>query len=380
MRVLYVLKHNPWAHGGGCYVSRCYLEAFFRIFEGVCMDICICEEYIDDIDTRLSDKITLYAVKERSWISKRLAFATGILHRHRNVVHHLLHKNVYDYCIFDHSFIAGNLVKESKKLGDKSITIHHNCETDYFRDNTPNAIIRTLLLPQIKKNEKTAYLNSNYNIFLTNADKQSFEERFGISEGKSMVIGCFERGNIPLPELPVKEVKTDFTIVITGSIGNVQNLDGINDFLYNYYPMIPANFKIIIAGQRPPVELKERCGKYDNITIIDTPSDMYAVLCRGDIFLCPARLGSGIKVRIMDGLRVGLPVIAHKNSGRGYEDFVKKEFMVLYDDKESFGNALKKIVIMLKNNEIDRSVVQQLYYDMFSLKTNVEKIKKGLFV
>lgn len=45
-------------------------------------------------------------------------------------------------------------------------------------------------------------------------------------------------------------------------------------------------------------------------------------------------------------------------SDRGYEEFVKKEFMLLYDDEKSFSNALKKTVVMLQNSEIDRSVIQ----------------------
>ena len=32
MRILYVLKHNPWGIGGGCYACRNYLQLFTTMF------------------------------------------------------------------------------------------------------------------------------------------------------------------------------------------------------------------------------------------------------------------------------------------------------------------------------------------------------------
>ena len=33
MNILYILRHNPWGIGGGCYACRCYLDAFIAVFE-----------------------------------------------------------------------------------------------------------------------------------------------------------------------------------------------------------------------------------------------------------------------------------------------------------------------------------------------------------
>lgn len=45
MRILYVLKHNPWGIGGGCYACRNYLDAFTDIFNNAKFDILYCSEF-----------------------------------------------------------------------------------------------------------------------------------------------------------------------------------------------------------------------------------------------------------------------------------------------------------------------------------------------
>ena len=38
-KVLYILKHNPWGIGGGCYASNLYFTAFLEVFKDYQFDI-----------------------------------------------------------------------------------------------------------------------------------------------------------------------------------------------------------------------------------------------------------------------------------------------------------------------------------------------------
>lgn len=42
-KILYILKHDPWAIGGGAYASRMYLTAFRSLFHDAEMDVLICD-------------------------------------------------------------------------------------------------------------------------------------------------------------------------------------------------------------------------------------------------------------------------------------------------------------------------------------------------
>lgn len=376
MNILYILKHNPWGRGGGCYASRCYLEAYRRFFSNADIDLCICKEYVKDIDAKSLKKYNIIPVDERNGINRYISFLSGRLHRHHNTVIRLLKMKKYDYCIFDHSFIAGSLVKAASIAGTATITLHHNCEADYFSDNA--MWYESLLLThQIKKNECRAYKLSSFNMFLTEEDMYKFQSMYGRCQGKSAVIGCFEY--LPLSTPPVEYCqKGKMEIVIAGSIGNVQNLDGINDFIQNYYKSLDKYTHVVIAGQNAPVQLIESCKNFTNITIINNPINMEAIIRKGDVFLCPARLGSGIKVRIMDGLRQGLPVLVHINSSRGYRNFVDAGYMKTYSDKKEFMEALSSLYIQLKTNPNLSVEIQKLYLKSFQLGSAIERISNML--
>lgn len=192
MRILYVLRHNPWGIGGGCYASRSYLEAFGEVFAGAEIDACICAEYLDDGKPDEFPSVKFKPVPERTRLQKLLSIITGELHRFQTEVIRLLDCNRYDVCIFDHNAIAGTLASTCRSRGIRTIVINHNCEQEYFRDNTAG-MKRTLFLPWVRRNECRSYKNCDYNVFLTEEDKALFGHLYGASPTQGIVGGCFMR-------------------------------------------------------------------------------------------------------------------------------------------------------------------------------------------
>ena len=78
MNILYILRHDPWGIGGGCYACRCYLDAFTEVFKGAHLDVCICEEYINGNE---NDNANYIGVQPRRTWAKVLSPVTGLLHR-----------------------------------------------------------------------------------------------------------------------------------------------------------------------------------------------------------------------------------------------------------------------------------------------------------
>lgn len=109
-KILYILKHNPWGIGGGCYACRNYMELFLEIFKDAHFDVLICEEYLKD--GRLTDyaNCKFIPVAPRNKYGKYMSPITGVMHRHSGVARQMISENDYDYCIFDHNSIAGTLV------------------------------------------------------------------------------------------------------------------------------------------------------------------------------------------------------------------------------------------------------------------------------
>lgn len=361
MEILYILKHNPWGIGGGCYACRNYLELFTEIFKDANFDVLICEEYTKDMKISDFPNCKFIPVPPRNKFAQYLSPITHILHRHQQIATKMLQQNHYDYCIFDHNSIAGSLIDVCKKRKIKTVVLNHNCEVEYFKDNN-SKLKNILLLPSVRKNEQNAYLKCDYNIFLTEEDKETFQQIYGPSKTHSIVGGCFLNRNETI-EPNITPFNTENPrIVISGTIGNVQNLDGINYFLDKLYPTLPYNVQIIIAGKNPPVTLIERIKHYPNIQIIPNPKDILSIIRTCDIFLCPTRLGGGMKLRIMDGLRCCLPVLTHKVSARGYKAFERKGYLYQFENEQEFSNAfhqLIKFIIATPNLKKDMAIYNE---------------------
>lgn len=350
MKILYILKHNPWGIGGGCYACRNYLELFSEIFKDAHFDVLICDEYLKNVKLTDFANCRFIPVVPRSRFGKYMSPLTGVLHRHNDVAKQMIAENDYDYCIFDHNSIAGSLVDDCRKAGIKTIVLNHNCEQEYFRDNN-SWIKNLLLLPVVRRNERHSYKECDYNIFLTEEDEATFKKLYGSSETKCIVGGCFlrkgEKINVE-DDRPFD--KENPKIVISGTMGNVQNLDGINYFLDELYPVLPKYVDIVLTGKNPPAALIDKVSKYKNVTVIANPKDILKIINGCDIFVCPARLGGGIKIRIMDGMRCGLPIIAHKISARGYTYFNKKGYLYNFKNANEFSVAFNDVIEKIKNS------------------------------
>lgn len=380
MRILYILKHNPWGIGGGCYACRNYLELFTELFKDSCFDVLICSEYLESQISKDFVNCTFYPVSPRNKISQYLSPITQILHRHQRVAVSMIKKNQYDYCIFDHNSIAGSLVSICKKKGVKTIVLNHNCELEYFRDNN-SRLKNLLLLPSVRKNERKAYLKCDYNIFLTDEDQDLFKNIYGESGTKTIVGGCFNPKIYVAPSMKsiVLSSKKHLKMVISGTLGNVQNLDGINFFLNDLLPYVPNNVQIVLAGKNPPVSLIERLNSLSpRVTIVPNPKNIDMIVHDCDIFLCPTRLGGGIKLRIMDGFRNGLPVLTHAVSARGYNEFERVGFMWKFENAIDFENALLEIISRLSEEKNLKRQIQNYANEKFSFRNAVFIFKKNM--
>lgn len=376
-RILYVLKHDPWGIGGGCYVCLMYLTAFRELFSEYEFDVCICQECIDHQPESWKGKCNFIPIAPRGMMSRLPSVFTGVMHRHKQKFLQLIRDNEYDYCIFDHNNIAGTLCAYlSPKT--KSIVIHHNYEPQYFNDNTTSQLHKALFMRHVRATERNAYLKCSYNIFLTKEDENLFRHVYGNPIGKTSSIGIFDLNDDNRFPIASQAPTRKNIVVITGSLSNNQNEDGILCFMKELYPLIAERCDIIIAGKNPTQAVREAVKGYANIKLIPNPRDMNNIIVQGNIFVCPTRLGGGIKVRISDGLRSGLPVIAQSVSARGYGDFIAKGYLYPYETPADFLAQFNKCESDRLNQRFATKDIATFFRSNNSFSAGLSKLKQLL--
>lgn len=382
MKILYICQHDPFAKvGGGSMASHAYLRAFADIADGQ-IDL-VCAESIktkhEIYDPNVKVKEIIY-VPDRSIINKCMSVITGHLNRYIPFVRQYLknNHNKYTTIVFDHSGIAGPLVKLAKSYGLKTITIHHNYEKEYYSDN--NTIVKRLFfLRHVIKCEKNAFLNSDLNLFLTENDKKKFYDTYGIPYGKSFVIGVFEYYDHKVFDIRnCPKSDGSLQLVITGSLCTSQGVDGIVYFFNQLYPHISQNINVIIAGRNPGNIIEELCKSHKNVQLIPNPENMEDVIRKGDIYVCPTRVGGGLKLRVMDGLKLGLPVITHQCSARGYDMFHNSPYFKVFSNANEFAFKLQELIDLYLKNSISKKNIQNKYLSSFTYESGLLRLRSAV--
>ena len=370
MKILFVNKDNPFGVGGGDFATHAFLMALSDLSDG---DI---DVYLrDGVKVNDSIKANFIIVPERNILARIKSLFTGHLHRNVNAVRKRLAEGIrYDYCVFNNSRTSTGLIRQVKSLDIKVITLHHNVEPEFVSDNTPNPVHRALLMRLVRKAERTAWQLSDYNLFLTNQDLQAFQKLYGRNHSINGVIGTFEYK--PLPELKLKDrTLCHLTFAITGSLCLQQGIDGIKYFFEELYQYLPDGSEVIISGRQPTEEVIALCNSYDNVRLIANPNDMNEIINMADVYICPTRLGGGLKLRVMDGLRLGLPVIVHSCSARGYDELIGSDCLSVFNTKEEFASELHKMVSKLQAGTILRNTIRQRYEEVFSYQSGLSRLK-----
>lgn len=81
--------------------------------------------------------------------------------------------------------------------------------------------------------------------------------------------------------------------------------------------------------------------------------------------------GSGVKLRVMDGLRLGLPVLCHENSANGYETIMKAGYMFTYHDVLSFESSYSKLI----HTKFEKKNIYESYRQTFSFEAGVKRLR-----
>lgn len=377
-KVLFVCVVTPFRFGGGAQATTAYLDATLDVFGHRNVDVLVGNEI--KIPQGYED-VNFIKVGKRGKISSIIGILNGQLGRFAKPALKLLKTGKYEICIFNGGREAGWVVNRLQNRSVKFVTIHHNLEIEYCMDTKHTVTLGGRYDGFVKQQERNAYKKSDLNLFLTKQDQSAFEKIYGSTNAKNVVIGTYDFKNadtIHLDETAIKE----FDVVVSGSLKTYQTEHGIKDFMENYYDLVLKyipDAKILMTGRDPGQRILAYAESYTNhITIVPSPQDIHAEVRKAKIFLCPTDIGGGLKLRAMDGLKNGLPILVHAVSSRGYDAYFDKQYFSIYNDKDSFEKGLVKTLNYLKLQNDSASVINSEYYNYFGYDAGRKRFHEAI--
>lgn len=370
MKILFIATANPFVRSGGGIANYAYFKAISAIYPNQ-VDLALPFEEVPN-----NNDNNYVAIRTRTKFEKCMGIFKGSIHRYKDAVSEILSSQKYDLCIINGGHYAGDMVDMLHKNGCKVMVFNHNFEREFQTTAYPNPLMRYYYVVNTIRNEKNSYKKADVNCFITEEDLQLFKSAYGDTCSSCHVVGVFEPSFETIVDYQNKN-KT-FTVVISGSVNADQTVDGIRDFHDNYWDILKAvvpDYKLIFTGRNADrlysifPDFKD-----EHIEIIPNPDDINEIVSRAHLYICPINVGGGLKLRVMDGLKMGLPVLTHKVSARGYEPFVGKDYFAVYDDKESFEKGLERMIQAVNNGIEDRHVKAD-YQNVFGAQSGIDRFK-----
>ena len=373
-KYLFITRHYLDENNGGSNASKGFIWSLSKVVEN--LDLIYPEHEKKDSKDFIPEDVNRFPVHDyRNNIQKGIDMYRGRVHRFCDYVKNFLEKNRYDVVVIDHSFTAIGVIQNVKKNGAKIITIHHNVEVDYLKDNEPSWLYRIPFDYYVKKGERDALELSDLNLTLTNYDAEKFQSWYPNQEMHLRTISIC--GYRPSEERHFDIKPFNNTYIISGSLCFNQSVMPILDFVEQYFPImkeLSSDCKLIITGRNPKEKLKRACDNYPNIELIPNPDDIDAVIKRASVYISPIYAGSGIKLRVMDGLRRGMPILCHDVSALGYENIIKAGYMFTYRDPKTFKESIEKLL----HTNVNPNDVYAKYQEYFSLNAGIARLKSIL--
>lgn len=374
MKVLFITHSYLTGNGGGTFASRAYINAFAEVADEMTLlyPIKDGQNLFDGINPKIKAIPVAYAIPK--W-RKLIHSIIGNVHRYIDVTKDFLKEKKSDIVVFDSSIVSFRIIRAFKDKGYRTIVIHHNYQYEYLRDNC-RKILRPITLFWCKKFEQQAVQNADLNLTLTQQDIDLLANNYNNGYKLNFrILGTFE-SIVSKPKVINDSPKKGNSFVITGSLDSVQTYVSLSSWINDYYGLLKSVFpesSLTIAGKNPSQKLVNLC-QQQGINIIASPPNMDEVLADADYYICPTFLGGGLKLRIMDGLKWGLPVVTHAVSARGYDAFKDVGCLFSYSNAEEFLSAIQQ----LKSLSMSKCKIQALYTSLFSFEAGVERLKKVL--
>lgn len=168
------------------------------------------------------------------------------------------------------------------------------------------------------------------------------------------------------------------TLVFTGTMDFRPNVDAVLWFAGKVLPRLQkevADVHFLVVGQRPHRRL-EGLRSHSVVTLTGWVEDTRPYIARATVYVAPLRIGGGTRLKLLEAMAMGKPVVATTLGAEGYP-FTPGRELLLADTPADFASAIIMLLrsphMRLKLGRSAREFVEQ-HYDWRSIVPLVERV------
>lgn len=138
------------------------------------------------------------------------------------------------------------------------------------------------------------------------------------------------------------------------------NADGLRWFVADVLPLLHAavpDVHVYVTGANPPEDIRALAGA--QVRLLGHVDDLAALYGRIRVVICPIRFGAGVKVKTVQALQYGVPVVATSCGAEGIETF-GLECIAVADTAQAFAAAVTGVLTEAPRWRTQRSAIASL--------------------
>jgi glycosyltransferase involved in cell wall biosynthesis len=173
------------------------------------------------------------------------------------------------------------------------------------------------------------------------------------------------------------EVQRDRLVWVGGMTGPY-NSDAVDFFIQKVWPLVKdkaPGATIDFAGGGPTQTLRNKASEDKSVQVLGFVPDIRPIVQRASVFVAPVRVGSGTKIKVLNAMAQGKPVVATTIAAEGI-DVTPEENILIADDPKEFA---EKIAYLLNHGQIAGEIgkkARELIEEKYSWDVIADDIQK----
>jgi glycosyltransferase involved in cell wall biosynthesis len=387
MKILYLLNRVPWPlKDGGSIAMHSMLQGLSSLgVEITALSFNTNKHFVNNqtIENKLSSIATWHTIPVNTNVSLWGAVAALLQNQSYHAVRFyqsrfeqklidLLQQQTYDVVVCESVFMAQYIQTIKTYSNATTVLRQHNVEWkiwDTLAKQTNNWIKKqyiSILAQQLKRFEIRYLQQFDKVVSITDADANEF-----IKMGVKVPIHTCPLG-IRIAEKP--NLPDGAAVFHLGSMEWQPNIEGVNWFLEEVWPLVIEKIEganCYIAGRGMPESWKQR--NIQGVNMIGEVQDANVFMQDKAIMIVPIFAGSGIRVKILEGMRAGKAIVSTTIGVQGIPCEPNKH-LLLADDKNTFANH----IVSLINDSVKRKQMALNGFEFVSENYDQNRITQKL--
>ncbi len=177
-----------------------------------------------------------------------------------------------------------------------------------------------------------------------------------------------------------KQKTAEQHILFTGHYCDIPNEDAVLWFCRKVWPHLRKahpQLKFYVVGPEPTQAMRDYAAKDPRIIITGMVDDIRTYLTKAQVFVCPIRLGSGMRGKVLEAMASGVPVVSTSLGVEGIPTQIGNNCF-LADTPDIM---TQYITLLLEDEPLRRNIAQQareMVIERFSWRHSIDKLETVL--